>query len=86
MRYQRKEKLPAIRAHMQRVLGDVFTGIEPSSIETWPSDDSVDSEAYVQAAAAFEPGDVAIIFTPDDTHFAIASACLARARTILCTL
>ena len=28
------KKLPAIRAHMQRVLGDVYTGIEPSRVET----------------------------------------------------
>ena len=30
-------KMPAIRAHMQRVLGDVYAGIEPACIETWPT-------------------------------------------------
>ena len=71
-------KLPQIRAHMQRVLGDVYTGIDPSRVETWPADDVVDPKAYLAACAAFEPGDVAIIFTPDDTHFEIAEACLSR--------
>jgi D-galacturonate reductase len=72
------KKLPQIRAHMQRVLGDVYEGIEPSCVETWPADGTVDDKAYLAACQAFEPGDVAIIFTPDDTHFAIAAACLKR--------
>ena len=71
-------KMPKIRAHMQRVLGDVYVGIEPQCIETWPADDESDAEAYKRAVLAFEPGDVAIIFTPDDTHGPIAAACLAR--------
>ena len=72
------KKLPQIRAHMQRVLGDVYTGIDPSRVETWPADDVVDPKAYLAACEAFEPGDVAIIFTPDDTHYKIAAACLSR--------
>ena len=71
-------KMPAIRAHMQRVLGDVYAGIEPACIETWPADGVSDASAYVEAVGAFGAGDVAIIFTPDDTHFAIAAACLKR--------
>ena len=39
------KKLPQIRAHMQRVLGDVYTGIDPSMVETWPADDVVDPKA-----------------------------------------
>ena len=77
-------KMPAIRAHMQRVLG-VYAGIDPSRVETWPADDVVDPKAYLAACEAFEPGDVAIIFTPDDTHFAIAKACLARGMHVLIT-
>ena len=72
------KKLPQIRAHMQRVLGDVYKGIDPSRVETWPADDVVDPKAYLAACEAFEPGDVAIIFTPDDTHYKIAAACLSR--------
>ena len=72
------KKLPHVRAHMQRVLGDVYTGIDPSRVETWPADDQVDPKAYLAACEAFEPGDVAIIFTPDDTHYEITAACLLR--------
>ena len=78
-------KLPAIRAHMQQALGDVYAGIDPTVITTWPADDVVDPEAYHAAIAAYAPGDVAIIFTPDDTHFAIASACLAAGMHVLIT-
>ena len=38
------KKLPAIRTHMQTVLGDVYDGIDPSVVETWPADDTVDPE------------------------------------------
>ena len=78
-------KLPAIRAHMQRVLGEVYSGIDPSIIETWPKDGVVDRESYKAAVAAFSPGDVAIVFTPDDTHGPIASACLAAGLHVLIT-
>lgn len=79
-------KLPAIRRHMQQVIGpDVYAGIDPSVIETWPHDSVVDREAYKAAAASFEPGDVAIVFTPDDTHKAIAGCCLARGMHVMIT-
>ena len=78
-------KLPAIRAHMQRVLGDVYTGIDPSGIATWPADGVVDRAAYREAIRAFQPGDCAIIFTPDDTHLEIASACFAHGLHVLIT-
>lgn len=78
-------KLPAIRAHMQRVLGDVYTGIEPSAVETWPADGVVDRESYREAIRSFAPGDLAIIFTPDDTHDAIATACLEHGMHVMIT-
>jgi len=78
-------KLPAIRAHMQRVLGDVYEGIEPSVIETWPADTKVDPDAYREAAADFKPGDIAIIFTPDDTHYDIAMECINRGMHVMIT-
>jgi len=79
------KKLPTIRAHMQCVLGDVYAGIDPGCIETWPSDDVIDPKAYERAVAAFNPGDCAIIFTPDDTHVSIASACLERGMHVMIT-
>jgi D-galacturonate reductase len=78
-------KMPAIRAHMQRVLGDVYSGINPSGIETWPADGVVDRAAYKTAVEQFGPGDCAIIFTPDDTHSDIAAACLARGMHVQIT-
>lgn len=79
------KKLPQVRAHMQRVLGTVYEGIDPSIIETWPADTVVDPKAYETAADAFKPGDVAIIFTPDDTHFDIAMACMERGMHVMIT-
>jgi D-galacturonate reductase len=79
------KKLPAIRAHMQRVLGEAYEGIDPSVIETWPADNVVKATAYQDAIAAFKPGDLAIIFTPDDTHFEIAMACIERGMHVMIT-
>lgn len=36
-----------------------------------------------QALATMSPGDVAIIFTPDDSHYAIASACIKAGLHVL---
>lgn len=79
------KKLPAIRAHMQKVLGDVYDGIEPSIIETFPRDTVTDPKAYNEAIAAFKPGDLAIIFTPDDTHYEIAMACIEKGIHVMIT-
>lgn len=79
------KKLPAIRAHMKRVLGDVYEGIDPSVIETFPKDGVVDPQSFRPAAQAFQPGDCAIIFTPDDTHLEIALACIERGMHVLIT-
>lgn len=78
-------KLPQIRAHMQRVLGDVYDGIDPSVVETFPADNVVDPEAFRPAAAAFSAGDCAIVFTPDDTHLEIALACIRHGMHVLIT-
>eukprot|EP00405_Crypthecodinium_cohnii_P041538 CAMPEP_0206563814 /NCGR_PEP_ID=MMETSP0325_2-20121206/23076_1 /ASSEMBLY_ACC=CAM_ASM_000347 /TAXON_ID=2866 /ORGANISM="Crypthecodinium cohnii, Strain Seligo" /LENGTH=505 /DNA_ID=CAMNT_0054066303 /DNA_START=136 /DNA_END=1651 /DNA_ORIENTATION=+ len=79
------QKLPALREHMQKALGEVYEGIDPSVIETWPKDGVVDPAAYKDAAAAFKPGDLAIIFTPDDTHYDIAMACIERGLHVMIT-
>lgn len=79
------KKLPAVRQHMQRVLGDVYEGIDPSVVETWPADGVIERDAYRSAVAAFKPGDLAIIFTPDDTHYDIAMACIERGMHVMIT-
>merc|ERR1711920_624494 len=79
------KKFPALRSHIQKVLGEVYDGIDPSIIETWPADNVVKPDAFRDAAAAFQPGDLAIIFTPDDTHFDIAMACIERGMHVMIT-
>jgi len=53
---------------MQNNIGDVY-GKMDLTCDTFPADDQVDPKAYEAAAQSFQPGDVAVIFTPDDTHF-----------------
>lgn len=36
-----------------------------------------------QAIASMKPGDVAIIFTPDDTHYDLSAACIAAGLHVL---
>lgn len=75
---------PGIRQHMQRQIGDVY-GRMDLTCETFPPDGAVDTLAYEAAIASFQPGDVAVIFTPDDTHFTIAMACIERGLHVMVT-
>ena len=77
-------KLPQIREHMQKMLSH-YEGIDPSVIKTFPKDDIVDQEAYKTAIASLNKGDCAIIFTPDDTHFAIAKHCIQNGIHVMIT-
>lgn len=36
-----------------------------------------------QAIASMKPGDIAIIFTPDDSHFSLAAACINAGLHVL---
>jgi D-galacturonate reductase len=78
------KKFPGIRQHMQRCIGDVYGGMD-LSCETFPGDDQVDPKAYVGASATFKAGDVAVIFTPDDTHFDIAMECIKNGMHVMVT-
>lgn len=78
------KKFPGIRTHMQRNIGDVYKNMD-LTCDTFPADDSVDPKAYESAAESFQPGDVAVIFTPDDTHFDIALACINRGMHVMVT-
>eukprot|EP00667_Euglena_gracilis_P018458 EG_transcript_19603 len=77
-------KFPGIRAHMQRCIGDVYAGLD-LTCETYPRDDEFDPNAYVPALDSFGRGSAAVIFTPDDTHFAIALAAVQRGVHVLVT-
>lgn len=77
-------QFPGIRNHMQKNIGDVYGGMD-LTCEYFPGDDEVDPKAYVAAAATFKKGDVAIIFTPDDTHYDIAMECVKRGMHVMVT-
>lgn len=78
------KKFPGIRAHMQRNIGDVYSGMD-LTCETFPSDTEVDPNAYVGASSTYKTGDVAIVFTPDDTHFDIAMECIKKGMHVMVT-
>jgi D-galacturonate reductase len=75
---------PSIREHMQRRIGNVYKDME-LTCDTFPDDDVVDANAYQTAIGTFQKGDVAIIFTPDDTHFSIAMACIEAGMHVMVT-
>lgn len=79
-------KFAGIRQHMRSKLSQ-YAGLSElvGECETWPADNVVDPTSYLQAINAFSPGDTAIIFTPDDTHFDIALACIRRGMHVLVT-
>ena len=78
-------KFQGIRNHMQKAIGDVYTGLDPSVIETFPNDNEIKPDAYLDALETFQPGDCVTIFTPDDTHFEIALACVEKGLHVLVT-
>ncbi len=77
------KKFPGIRAHLDRVIGERYGGLDVS-FDSFPSGDvERDPEAYLAALDTMAPGDVVTIFTPDDTHFAIAMAAAERGLHVL---
>ncbi|KAF8062958.1 ydgJ [Scenedesmus sp. PABB004] len=76
-------RMPAVRATMEAKIGRVYRGLD-LSLECFPADDVHDDpDATIKAIATMKPGDVAIIFTPDDTHAAIAGSALAAGLHVL---
>lgn len=78
------KKFPGIRAHMQKQIGDVYRDMD-LTCETFPHDEEVDAQAYQKAISTFQPGDVVVIFTPDDTHFEIALAAIQAGLHVMVT-
>jgi D-galacturonate reductase len=76
-------KYPEIRSHMARCIADPY-GLDVTC-ETFPDDSTTDPKAYKAAIASFQPGDVAIVFTPDDTHYEIAMECVQRGMHVMVT-
>jgi D-galacturonate reductase len=54
-----------------------------ASFEAFPGGGQRVETAYKDALARFQPGDAAIIVTPDDTHFSIAMAAVERGLHVL---
>lgn len=78
-------KFPAIRKHLQDNISKVYNDLDVSCA-TYPSDDvAKDYTAYKEALNTLSPGDFAVIFTPDDTHFEIAMYAIERGLHVLIT-
>ena len=77
-------KFPGIKAHMKRKIADVYEGID-TSCDCFPQGNTIDPESYLTALNTFKRGDIVTIFTPDDTHFDIAMACIERGLHVLVT-
>ena len=82
-------KFPGIRQHLHEAIAKKYpaSGFAPciNSIRTFPSDLECNEKAYLGAISELKKGDVAIIFTPDDTHFDIAIEALRRGVHVLIT-
>lgn len=78
------KKFPGIRAHMKRCIAEVYNDMD-LTCNTFPGDDKVNSKAYIDATASCKPGDIAVIFTPDDTHFDIALGCINQGMHVMVT-
>jgi len=78
------KKFPGIRNHMKRCIEEVYSEMD-LTCETFPGDDEVNPKSYVNASATCKSGDVAVIFTPDDTHFDIALECINKGMHVMVT-
>lgn len=78
------KKFTSIRAHMERCISSVYAGMKVD-LDTYPADDCVDPKAYITALDSLPPGSAVTIFTPDDTHFDIAMACIEKGMHVLIT-
>lgn len=77
-------KFPEVREHFQKNIGDVYRGLD-LTFRGFPEGNVRNAEAYKEALAALPKGSAVIIFTPDSTHFAIASAALNLGHHVLVT-
>jgi len=76
-------KFPQIRDHMQKMIGDVYKGLD-LGFQSYPADNVQNNpNAYVDALGQMEKGDVVTVFTPDDTHFPIAAEAVKRGCHVL---
>eukprot|EP01083_Nonionella_stella_P318781 1166969_1 len=84
------DKFIGIRKHFDTTIKQIFynTFRHPDALQftSFPEPGVRDTKAYKKALLEFStPGDVCIIFTPDDTHFEIVEAAIDRGLHVLCT-
>ncbi|KAK6905435.1 dehydrogenase [Kwoniella mangroviensis CBS 10435] len=77
-------KFPEIKQHFQKNIGDVYKGLD-LSFKGFPEGNLRNAEAYKEALRALPKGSAVIIFTPDSTHFPIASEALNLGHHVLVT-
>jgi D-galacturonate reductase len=71
-------KFPGIREHINRAIAGTYRGMDVR-FDSFPAADVPrEPRAYRRALESMPAGDVAVIFTPDDTHFEIAMDCVSR--------
>ena len=75
-------KFPGIRRHLMSQIGQRYHGLS-TDFESFPADDNHDAEAYRTALDELSPGDVVTVFTPDNTHAAMAQAAIQRGCHVL---
>lgn len=77
-------KFPGLRKHMEDGIENFYKGISVAC-DTFPEDTVTDVTAYLKAIKSFSPGDIAVVTTPDDTHFDITMACIEHGLHVMCT-
>ncbi|QDU89780.1 putative oxidoreductase YdgJ [Pirellulimonas nuda] len=76
-------KFPAIRRHLQSVVGDAYRDLAVE-FQGFPACDvQANPSAYKAALDGLNPGDIVTVFTPDDTHFEIAREAVERGMHVL---
>ncbi|KAG7450342.1 NAD(P)-binding protein [Guyanagaster necrorhizus] len=77
-------KFPVIREHLAQNIAAVYKDMD-TIFDSFPDVDKMDPEAYKSAMDKMKPGDAAIIFTPDSTHYSIAMYAIERGIHVLVT-
>jgi D-galacturonate reductase len=76
-------KFPEIRRHLVKSIGEVYRDMDVQ-FDSYPADDvAAAPTAYRSALDSMKAGDAVLVFTPDDTHFAIALDAIERGCHVL---
>lgn len=79
-------KFTGIRTHLDTVINNVYHNSHYNlEMSTYPADDEIKPTAYLDAINNCNRGDCVTIFTPDNTHFDIALACIRRGLHVIVT-